>query len=135
LGFDVDATRGTAQALQAMSIPAETVLKVGEGRPDCVDVIAQGKVDLVVNTPSSEKSKKRIPAPPLPAAAEERGVRLPWAQRRSAGYRIRTAALEYHIPYITALVSLRAVVAAIRSLRSGSMPVRELGSMAHREEV
>jgi carbamoyl-phosphate synthase large subunit len=126
LGFDVVATRGTAQALQAMGIPAEMVLKVGEGRPDCVDVIAQGKIDLVVNTPSSNRSGERLLAPPLPATAEERGLPLPLVGRRTAGYLIRTAALDYHVPYITALVSLRATVAAIRSLRSGRLPVRAL---------
>jgi carbamoyl-phosphate synthase large subunit len=106
------------------------VLKVGEGHPDCVDIIVQRTIDLVVSTPSSGAKKKQLPTPPLPAAAVERGVRLPWSKRRSAGYRIRTAALEYHIPYITALVSLRAAVAAIRSLRSGPLPVRELSSVS-----
>jgi carbamoyl-phosphate synthase large subunit len=126
-GFRVVATRGTAQALRAMGIPAETVLKVGEGRPDCVDVIVQGKIDLVVNTPSADGQERQRSAPPLPATARERGVRLPWAQRRSAGYRIRTAALECHVPYITTPVALRATVAAIRSLRPGHVSVRELG--------
>jgi carbamoyl-phosphate synthase large subunit len=130
LGFDVVATRGTAQALRAMGIPAETVLKVDEGRPDCVDIIIQGNIDLVVNTPSADGQRKRIPAPPLPATAQERGVRLPWAQRRSAGYRIRTAALECHVPYITTPVALRATVAAIRSLRPGRVSVRELGNVS-----
>jgi len=126
LGLDVVATRGTAQSLRAMGIPAEMALKVGEGRPDCVDLISQKRVALVVNTPSLEEQERRASAPPLPAAAEERGVRLPWAERRSVGYRIRTAALEYHVPYVTTLVALRAAAAAIRSLRSGRLPVRAL---------
>ena len=41
----------------------------------------------------------------------------------------------YHIPYTTALVSLRATVAAIRSLHSGSMPVRELSSVSGNRQV
>jgi len=41
----------------------------------------------------------------------------------------------YHIPYITALVSLRATVAAIRSLHSGSLPVRELSSVSGNRQV
>jgi carbamoyl-phosphate synthase large subunit len=129
-GFEVVATQGTARVLQAMGVPAEVVLKVGEGRPDVVDLIAQGKVSLVVNTPSSDGSREQLPAPPLPATARERGVRLPWAKRRSVGYRIRTAALEYHIPYVTTLVALRAAVAGIRSLRSGRLPVRALDDIA-----
>jgi carbamoyl-phosphate synthase large subunit len=130
IGFNLVATHGTAQALRAMGLPAETVLKVGEGRPDCVDTIAQGKIDLVVNTPSFEAGRERRPAPPLPESAAERGLPLPWAGKRTVGFLIRAAALNYHVPYITALVSLRATVAAIRSLRSGHMPVRALGRLA-----
>ncbi|MEJ5311465.1 MAG: carbamoyl-phosphate synthase large subunit [Anaerolineae bacterium] len=128
MGFAILATRGTAQALQAMGIPAEVVHKVGEGRPDCVDVIAQGRVQLVVNTPSAARSEKRILDAPLPASAAERGVPLPWQGARTAGYRIRAAALQYHIPYITTLVALRTAVAAIRFLRHGTLPVRALGA-------
>ncbi|HQE92602.1 MAG TPA: carbamoyl-phosphate synthase large subunit [Anaerolineae bacterium] len=127
MGFAILATRGTAHALQALGIPAEVVHKVGEGRPDCVDVIAQGRVQLVVNTPSAVRSEKRILDAPLPASAPERGVPLPWQGVRTAGYRIRAAALQYHIPYVTTLVALRTAVAAIRFLRHGTLPVRILG--------
>jgi carbamoyl-phosphate synthase large subunit len=127
MGFTILATRGTAQALRAMGIPAEIIHKVGEGRPDCVDVIAQGRVQLVVNTPSAARSDKRILDAPLPASAAERGVPLPWQGARTAGYRIRAAALQYHIPYVTTLVALRTAVAAIRFLRHGTLPVRALG--------
>ena len=127
MGFAILATRGTAHALRAMGIPAEVIHKVGEGRPDCVDVIAQGRVQLVVNTPSVARSEKRILDAPLPASAAERGVPLPWQGARTAGYRIRAAALQYHIPYVTTLVALRTAVAAIRFLRHGTLPVRALG--------
>ena len=131
LGFEVVATRGTARVLQAMRIPAEVVSKVGEGRPDVVDRIAQGGVDLVINTPSSSPSTspstmRQQPTIPLPSGAEERGVRLALPGQRTVGYRIRTAALEHHVPYVTTLAALRATVAAIRSLRSGRLPVRSL---------
>jgi carbamoyl-phosphate synthase large subunit len=125
-GFDIVATQGTARVLQAMGIPTKVALKVGEGRPDVVDLIAQGKVNLVVNTPSSGQGGHGRPAPPVPATAEKRGLPLPLEGKRTVGYRIRTAALEYHIPYVTTLVALRATVAAIRSLRSGHLPVRAL---------
>ncbi len=127
MGFTILATRGTAQSLRAMGIPTEVIHKVGEGRPDCVDVIAQGRVQLVVNTPSAARSEKRILDAPLPASAAERGVHLPWQGARTAGYRIRAAALQYHIPYVTTLVALRTAVAAIRFLRHGTLPVRALG--------
>ena len=131
LGFHIVATEGTARTLQAMGIPAEMVQKVGEGRPNVVDLIAQGRVDLVVNTSSSGEGGYRRPAPPLPATAAERGIPLPLERRRTVGYRIRTTALKHHVPYITTLAALRAAVAAIRSLRSGRPPVRALNTMIY----
>ena len=129
MSFDIVATRGTARALQAMGIPASVTLKVGEGRPDCVDLISQGHVHLVVNTPSSARGERRELNLPLPATAQERGLPLPWQGTRTAGYRIRTAALQYHVPYVTTLVALRTTVAAIRFLRAGKLPVQALGLM------
>ncbi len=126
MGFEIVATRGTAQALRAMGIPVRQVLKVGEGRPDCVDLIVQGEVNLVVNTPSSvEKGPPRHESP-LPATAQERGVPLPRHAPRTSGYRIRMAALEHHVPYVTTLVALRATVAAIRFLRTQKLTVGRL---------
>jgi len=151
LGFAVSATQGTARVLQAMGIPAEVVPKVGEGRPDVVDLIAQGQVHLVVDTPSSGRTaaadklhprgnERQRTAIPLPATAKERGLPLPlegrWIRirsririRRTVGYCVRTAALNYHVPYVTTLVALRATVAAIRSLRSERLPVRALNDI------
>jgi len=125
MGFEIVATRGTARALQAMGIPTRSVPKVGEGRPDCVDVIAQGRIHLVVNTPSAGEGHT-APIFSLPESAELRGVPLPVAGPRSAGQRIRIAALDHHVPYVTTLVALRATVAAIRFLRAGKLPVRAL---------
>jgi carbamoyl-phosphate synthase large subunit len=67
----------------------------------------------------------------VPAAAQERGLPLPLPGKRSVGYRIRTAALDHHVPYVTTLVALRATVAAIRALHSGTLPVRALGEVTH----
>ena len=128
-GFDVVATRGTARVLRAMGTPAETVPKVGEGRPDVVDLIAQGRVTMVVNTPSSEHDQHQHADPPLPASAARRGVPLALDRKRTVGYRIREAALNYHVPYVTTLVALRAAVAAIRSLRAGRLPVQALNEI------
>jgi carbamoyl-phosphate synthase large subunit len=128
LGFAIMATRGTVHALRAMGVVAQEVPKVGEGRPDCVDVITQGKVNLVVNTPSTGQNKMggHGVVDMVPQTAERRGVPLPWHDARSSGYRIRTAALAHHVPYVTTLVALRATVAAIRFLRSQDLQVRRL---------
>jgi len=135
-GFPVFATQGTARILKAMGIPAEVVQKVSQGRPDVVDLIAQSKVDLVVNTASSDKHSNQKPAPPSPDTAQQRGLPLLMEGPHTVGQRIRVTALEHHIPYVTNLVTFRATVAAMRSLRSGSLPVRALNKLtAHSLEV
>jgi carbamoyl-phosphate synthase large subunit len=127
LGFEIVATHGTARALQAMGVAAREVNKVGEGRPDCVDIIVQDQVHLVVNTPSTYGGSGRHREAPVPDSAQQRGVPLPWNLARTSGYRIRTAALAHHVPYVTTLVALRATVAAIRYLRTQSLTVSRLG--------
>jgi carbamoyl-phosphate synthase large subunit len=130
MGFEIAATRGTARVLKAMGIPVQEVAKVGEGRPDCVDLIAQGHIALVVNTPSSTQAQRVVSDQPLPVRAQERGLPLPVQGKRTVGYQIRTAALDHHVPYVTSLVALRAAVAAIKSLRAGELPVRALQEIA-----
>ncbi len=56
LGFKIYATRGTAEFLMAQGVPAEMVLKVNEGRPSVVDLIKDGKLDIVFNTPYGRES-------------------------------------------------------------------------------
>ena len=127
LGFDVVATRGTARVLKAMGVAAREVHKVGEGRPDCVDIIVQDRVQLVVNTPSTYGGSGRRRGSAAPGSVQQRGVPLPWHLARTSGYRIRAAALEHHVPYVTTLVALRATVAAIRYLRAQTLTVSRLG--------
>ena len=50
------ATRGTAEFLSAHGVPAEMVYKVNEGRPNCVDLIKSGKIDIIFNTPLGRES-------------------------------------------------------------------------------
>jgi carbamoyl-phosphate synthase large subunit len=129
MGFQVVATRGTARSLRSMNVPAEQVMKVGEGRPDVVDLIAQGTVSLVVNTPSVVQRAQPSSGQPAANPSGDMGVELPLEGRRTVGYRIRTAALDYHVPYVTTLVALRATVGAIRAARSGRLPVRPLAEI------
>jgi carbamoyl-phosphate synthase large subunit len=56
LGFTILATEGTAQLLSENGVPANPVFKVGEGRPNVVDAIKNGKVQLVINTPLGAQS-------------------------------------------------------------------------------
>ncbi|MGH9655475.1 MAG: carbamoyl-phosphate synthase large subunit, partial [Bryobacteraceae bacterium] len=56
LGFRIIATRGTAAALQAAGVTADAVYKANEGRPNIIDLIKTGKVNLVINTPLGRES-------------------------------------------------------------------------------
>ena len=93
LGFEIIATRGTAQALERMGIPARRINKIGEGSPHVVDWIERGAVDLVINTPVGTGA-------------------------RSDGYEIRSAAIARGIPCITTMsggvAAARAIIAAQR---------------------
>ena len=53
LGFRLLATRGTAAALEAAGIEAESVFKVNEGRPNIVDLVKTRKIDLIMCARSS----------------------------------------------------------------------------------
>ena len=93
LGFDLVATTGTARALQRIGIPVETVQKVTEGSPNVVDLIQDGTINLIINSPLG------------------RGA-------RTDGYEIREAAIRNQIPCITTLAGASAAVQAIAQARS-----------------
>jgi len=56
LGFKIIATRGTREILQSQGIEAEFVYKVNEGRPNIVDKMKNGEVQLMINTPLGRES-------------------------------------------------------------------------------
>jgi carbamoyl-phosphate synthase large subunit len=59
IGFSIVATEGTAQALEEVGVPSETLFKLAEEKsPNIRDFMADGKVDLIINTPSSAVSRK-----------------------------------------------------------------------------
>ena len=57
IGFDLVATFGTAKELRRNGIHSETVFKVGEGRPNVVDGIKNGEINLVINTPMGAQAR------------------------------------------------------------------------------
>jgi carbamoyl-phosphate synthase large subunit len=111
-GFRIVATRGTAQAIRKMGIPAEAINKIGEGSPHVVDWIERGEVDLVINTPVGT------------------GARVD-------GYEIRTAAIARGIPCITTMAGGMAAARAISAAaRHGAPEVLSLQEIhAPRESV
>jgi carbamoyl-phosphate synthase large subunit len=101
LGFRVLATEGTARHLRARGIPAARVLKVYEGRPNAIDLIVSGEIQLLINTPLGKLTQQD-------------------------DYAIRRAALQQRVPYTTTLSAASAASDAIIALRSRIGEVRSL---------
>jgi len=101
LGFKIVATKGTSAFLLAHGIRNQRVNKVREGRPNIVDMIKNGEIDLVINTTSDKK-----------AIAES--------------YEIRRSALTFNIPYTTTLAGAKATALAIKAMNEGRLEVRTL---------
>jgi len=101
LGFEVLSTRGTARALRAAGIPVTEVLKVHEGRPNIVDLLTNGQVQIVINTPFGRET-------------------------RSDGYHIRAAAIRHGVTNITTLEAAQAVVQAIEAIKEDRLGVSAL---------
>jgi carbamoyl-phosphate synthase large subunit len=82
LGFDIVATRGTAQFLFDKGLFPEVILKIHEGHPNVIDHMRAGRIDLVINTPLGrytqrdddylriETVRRRIPYTTTSSAAE-----------------------------------------------------------------
>ena len=90
LGFELVATRGTASLLQAAGLKCKTVFKVNEGRPNAVDLLKAGAIQLVVYTTTGA---------------------LSFEDEKS----IRRSAITYRVPCITTMSGARATVEAIAS--------------------
>ncbi len=96
-GFRIVATRGTAEAISRMGVPAQALNKIAEGSPHVLDWIERGDVDLVVNTPT--------------------GVGA-----RTDGYEIRRAAVAHGIPCLTTLAAGISAARAIASAHRNGAP-------------
>ena len=105
LGFRVVATSGTADFLAKHGTKAERIKKLHEGRPNIVDALANGKIHLLINTPSGKESiyddsyirkaaiKHKVPYVTTPAAAVAAALGIEAARNRTC----RVESLqEYH---------------------------------------
>ena len=101
MGFRILATEGTRRYLMARGIAASPVAKVYEGRPNAIDLMVSGQIQLLVNTPLGKLTQKD-------------------------DYAMRRAALEYGIPYTTTLSAASAASDAIIAMRSRQVSVRPL---------
>jgi carbamoyl-phosphate synthase large subunit len=101
LGFELVATGGTRATIAAAGIDVQFTYKVNEGRPNVVDLIKSGQVQLIVNTPLGRASFYDELA-------------------------IRRAGMQYDIPCITTITGAEAVVEAIAALQSEHLLVATL---------
>ena len=101
MGFDILATRGTQAALEDHGIHAEMVRKLGFGRPNLVDEIKNGHVQMVINTPSGRQSQ-------------------------ADDSHIRKTAIRCRIANITTPASAIAAAKGIDARRKGKLAVRPL---------
>jgi carbamoyl-phosphate synthase large subunit len=101
LGFRIVATRGTGQVLRANGVDCAIVLKILEGRPNVIDLMKNGEIDLILNTPlgSSSYSDEEL---------------------------MRRTATQRGIPLVTTLSGGHAMVHAITALRRSAVDVRSL---------
>ena len=103
MGFEIAATRGTADYLYKNGIFSEVILKLHQGHPSVVDHLASGRIDMLINTPLGRNSQIQD---------EE----------------IRTEAVRRKIPYTTTTSAAQAALIGIRYLRDekiSSMPLPE----------
>jgi carbamoyl-phosphate synthase large subunit len=106
LGFGIFATQGTADYLASVGVNATVLKKIGEGaRPNVIDMMADDKIDLVINTPT----------------------KTGWKTDEG---RIRSATVRFGVPMITTTTGALAVARAISALRerggSGGWGVRSM---------
>ncbi len=103
LGFKIKATNGTHKFLASQGIETDLILKVYEGRPNIVDAIMNGDIQLVINTPTGKISQY------------------------DDSY-IRKTAIKCKVPYITTLAAAMAVATGIMAHRQAKSGVKSLQS-------
>ena len=101
MGIHILATRGTAEYLRENDVPAETVHKVNEGRPNVVDLIKDGRIEVVFNTPLGGESFYDDSA-------------------------IRKSAVLHNVLVVTTLTATAATVQAMRALKDRATDVMSL---------
>lgn len=116
LGFRILATSGTASVLRRNGVAVQEVRKLsqrveGDDTPSIVDLIKNGGIDLIFNTPQG-------------ASAD--------TNPRKDGYLIRAASILADVPCITTVPTMAAVVQSIESKRAGDLEVRSLQDWAAR---
>lgn len=101
IGFKIVATSGTHSFLQQNNIASEFIFKESEGRPNITDLIINGELNLIIDTPGSKSLK-------------------------SDGALIRKSAVKYGIPYMTTIDAALAAANGIKAARNAVSRLRSL---------
>ncbi|ACV67622.1 carbamoyl-phosphate synthase large subunit [Desulfohalobium retbaense] len=101
IGLRIVSTEGTAAYLTRAGVDCERVNKVYEGRPNAIDLIKNGEIDLVINTSSGKKTIRDSSS-------------------------LRQTTLLYGIPYTTTVAGARAMAQAIAALQGHGLEVKSL---------
>ncbi len=101
LGFTLYATSGTAAALEKAKVPVKKLFKLSEGRPNALDMLKNGELALIINTPSGKSA-------------------------REDEIKIRSTASSSRVPVMTTLRAARASLEGIRSMRASGYSVKPL---------
>jgi carbamoyl-phosphate synthase large subunit len=110
LGFQLVATRGTAAALRAAGLSCKMVFKVNEGRPNAVDLLKAGAVQLAIYTTAG-----------APAFFDEKAI--------------RRSAVHYRVPCITTMSGARAAAEAVAARRRDPIRVWSLQEIHERKKT
>jgi carbamoyl-phosphate synthase large subunit len=110
LGFQLLATRGTASALQAAGLRCRTIFKVNEGRPNAVDLLKGGSVQLAIYTTTG-----------APAFKDEKAI--------------RRAAVTYRVPCITTMSGAKAAADAVAARLRDPIRVWSLQEIHERKQT
>jgi carbamoyl-phosphate synthase large subunit len=98
MGFEIFATGGTADALRAAGVRAGKIYKLGEGRPNVLDLMKNGEIQFIINTPSGETPSRDM-------------------------IRIRTEAVAHKIPIMTTMSGAEAAARGVEAMREKPVEV------------
>ena len=101
LGFAIISTSGTKKILESNGVPVKSVHKINEGRPNVVDMVKNGELQMIINTPSGMVPRQNENV-------------------------IRTEAIKHGVPIMTTLSGARAAVQALHSLNRYDLRVLPL---------
>ena len=101
LGFELYATGGTAAVLAEAGVPVKKLFKLGEGRPNALDMLKNGELAMIINTPHGKTA-------------------------REDEVKIRSTASSSRVPIMTTLRAARASLEGIRALREHGLTVKPL---------